>query len=375
MIELYTKRRQTILSIVVASLLLAPVGCQRPTDEVVADEGSATESPPVPVEYARLGRADMTRTIGASTTVQSARNSTVQTRAAGRLTGFSLRVGDRLEVGTVVARIEAPEVGLSIEEANRAVERAQSTVDDLVPLFEQGYVARRVYDDALGVLEQARASATRAAQARTELVVAASAAGVVTEVLVSDGELVMPNQVLARLVSLEELEAAAAIPERDAALIRVGMPATIVLADATAPPVIASVVRIAPVVNARTGTVDVTIRPTASDSTLWPGMFVTAYIVVDTHADALVVPKRALVWEADQAFAFVVVPAEGSGSAPTVDRRWVELGYEDARRAEVLEGIAESELVVVTGQTALEAGDRIELVLERDDLLTESAAP
>ena len=56
-------------------------------------------------------------------------------------------------------------------------------------------------------------------------------------------------------------------------------------------------------VDSRSGTIKVTVAIPAEEGLL-PGMYVSVELVTDVHEDALLVPKRALVYDDDQLFVF-----------------------------------------------------------------------
>src|SRR5690606_36547102 len=112
-----------------------------------------------------------------------------------------------------------------------------------------------------------------------------------------------------------------------------------------------TVTRIAPVVDAATGTIKVTVGlPDAGASpTFLPGMYATLELTTERREQALRVPKRALVREDDGAFVFTVV----GDRAKRVD---LVLGLEDGEWAEIVSGLEEGSAVVVEGQSGLKDG-------------------
>jgi RND family efflux transporter MFP subunit len=117
--------------------------------------------------------------------------------------------------------------------------------------------------------------------------------------------------------------------------------------------------QISPVVDTATGTVKVTIEAVRPPAEVRPGSFVTARIVRQRHADAVVLPKDAVVRELKEAHVFVAV-ADGDGLKAA--RREVTLGLEEDGRVEVLAGVTPGERLVVAGQGALKDGSRIRLL-------------
>jgi len=90
---------------------------------------------------------------------------------------------------------------------------------------------------------------------------------------------------------------------------------------------------------------------------------------------ATLVPKRALVYDREQPWAWVVQPGDS-----TAERRLVTPGYEDAERLEARAGVAPGERLIVVGQNGLKAGGKIRVVVADGEpvaapLETADAAP
>lgn len=364
----------------------------------------------VPVEVANVQRADLRRTVLGTTTLVAASQVGVTSEIAGELQQLSVEEGDRVEEGQIIARIVNEDVQITIVEAEQAVRRAQSEVDALTPLFEQGYLARRTYDEAVFQLESAQTSLRRARQTGGAQTVRAPVAGVVVERLVEAGELVVPNQALVEVAEVDRLEAVIAVPERELVALREGQVAEVVIPALGARRAEATVTRLDPTVDPQTGTIRVRLRladeATEGPLRLRPGMFTEVRVVTDVREQALAVPKRAVVYEAGDAWVFVVRdeverPVEGSGdddgsgddaeqgddggdgpgdddSEPRVDpfadltpyaveRVRVELGYEDRDIVEVVDGVTDGDRVVIVGQSGLDDTSVIVIPSERDD--------
>ena len=82
--------------------------------------------------------------------------------------------------------------------------------------------------------------------------------------------------------------------------------------------------------------------------------FNNVQIVLDTHENAVVLSKKALVFEDEQPHVFVVIDG-------TAERRSLELGYQDSERVEITSGVAPGESVVLVGQSALKEGSGVEV--------------
>ena len=124
----------------------------------------------------------------------------------------------------------------------------------------------------------------------------------------------------------------------------------------------ASIERIAPSVDAETGTVKVTLA-VPEQRGMRPGSFVNVQIVTDTHAGALVVPRSALVAEGRRWHLFRL-----KDDGPTVERVEIERGFEEGNRVEVTSvgGTARplnaGDRIVVVGASALSEGARVRVM-------------
>ena len=114
----------------------------------------------------------------------------------------------------------------------------------------------------------------------------------------------------------------------------------------------ATVARISPTIDARTGTFRATAYLPNESEELAPGMFGKFSVAYEEHIDALMIPKAAIVFEDNENIVFVV--EEGAAV-----RRSVSLGIEANEMIEVLGGLTNSEQVIVGGQSGLRNGSKV----------------
>jgi membrane fusion protein (multidrug efflux system) len=84
-------------------------------------------------------------------------------------------------------------------------------------------------------------------------------------------------------------------------------------------------------------------------------MFGRIGIVFDKHANALQIPRSAIVESAGQSSVFVI-------SEDVVERRLISTGYAESGQIEVLQGLDGTEEIVVVGQTSLKDGSKISVI-------------
>jgi membrane fusion protein (multidrug efflux system) len=173
-------------------------------------------------------------------------------------------------------------------------------------------------------------------------------AGTVTHRYIERGQQVNTSAPAFGVADLDRLQAQLAIPEREAHRVQVGQVARIILQEGAEPVATGAVERIRPVVDAASGTVQVTVTvPARSGETpLLPGQFVNVDVVTETLSDRITLPRTAVLVDGAAPRIFLI----NDGQAM---EREVGLGYSMGDRVEIRFGLNPGETVVVVGQDNL----------------------
>ncbi len=313
-----------------------------------------------------------------NTTLESIRQVTIHSQVNALVEAIPVEEGDRVEQGQLLARLNDEEIRNEYEQARIALEQSeislrqarvraqlsQANFDRSASLLEQKLISEQEFDqsalanqtDALAqeVSEQQTASnRARLEAAQLQLShtrILSSIGGVVTQRLIDVGSRVSPNQAVFVVEDFNPLWARIFVPEKDLSKLRPGESAKLRL-QAYPGREFSGVIRmVSPTVDVESGTVKVTLEVNRNLEVLRPGMFGTAYIATETHPNATVVPKRAVLRERDENKLFVI---RGDG---TVEKRTVVLGFSEESFAEVLSGLQAGEPVVTVGQEGLSDG-------------------
>ncbi len=319
-------------------------------DDSAAEEVRAT---PVKVTAVTIGPID--QSIASSATVQAERQADIVIEVTGTVEDLVAEEGDKVRVGQVLARLKNPALKGELERAEASFQRSSEEFDSVKGLFEQGFVARNAYDEAAHAFDTARVTVEQAREGYASRELTSPIAGTISAREIRFGEAVNPPRRAFHVVDLEALRVEVNLPEKDLARLKVGQRAVVrseVLDGIEAPGLLE---RISPVVDPATGTVKITVAIDPGDTPLRPGMFVNVDLVVDTHTEASLLPKRAVVYDEGEPLAFVVTDN-------IAKRTPLELGFADRDQVEVTGGLKPGDQVVIVGQSLLRDGAEVRIV-------------
>jgi RND family efflux transporter MFP subunit len=279
----------------------------------------------------------------------------VRARLEGELTTVSVREGQQVSAGQVLARFESTEQESSQKsaEADRAAAKAdlanaEWTYEQDASLYKAGAIAQRDFKNAEQAVAAARARlaaaearlSSSANQARDTRVIAPSA-GIVDKKMVENGEHVAKGAALFTIVRNGTLELAAAVPARNAGAVRVGQTVHLV-ADARR--FDGRVARVSPTIDPASRSITVYVEIPNPGGVIRGGTFATGRVVNQTLNNVLAVPTSALRQTADSGKPFVY-RIDGK----TVNVANVQLGAIDERQgvAQVIEGLQAGDRVIV----------------------------
>lgn len=228
---------------------------------------------------------DMATNVSLSGPLKAVRSAAVKAKVAGELQGLTVREGDSVRAGQVIARIDNTEGLARVRQASEQAEAAQAQVaiaqrqrDNNQALVNQGFISRTALDTSLANLDAAQASHKAALAALdiakkgladTEL--RAPINGQVASRLVQNGERVGLDARIVEIVDLSALELEAALAPADALAVRVGQKAELTIEGAPLR-VPATVARINPTAQAGSRSVLVYLQLHTTDG-LRQGLF------------------------------------------------------------------------------------------------------
>ena len=291
----------------------------------------------------------------------------VRARIEGDLTTVYVREGEQVRAGQLLASFEASaqESSRASAEADRVaanaeLSNAQWTLEQNASLFKAGAIAERDLKNSqqavaasqarvAAAVARLRASGNEARDTR----VFAPASGVIDKRLVDGGVHLAKGAPMFTIVRSQTLELAAAVPARQAAVVRVGQ---VVHFIADARRFDGKVARVSPTIDPTTRTVTVYVQVPNPGGTLRGGTFATGRVVSRTLTNVLAVPSGALRQGQEDGKPFVYrIDGKTLQVAP------VELGAVDEQQgiAQITSGLQAGEKIVVGNVGTLGRGMQV----------------
>lgn len=296
--------------------------------------------------------------------------------------------GEQVQAGQVLARLRDELARLDVEQARVRLAGANNQLTQAEKDHERNrnlaadtqggpaLLSQRDLDASEERLLSARnlvdADQVALHQAEVELrrcTIVAPIGGTVTERMISLGDTTTLGSVLFRVIDLSHPKAVFFRPQRELADLQVGQPLVATSEALPGTEIPGKVERISPAVDPVSGTVKVTAALEPGERVLPVGVLVRLKLVLDRKDDALLVPKRALLFEGPNVVCFVLRTSPEDGT-PRVARIVLRPGYEDPQFLEALpaengeSGLGPDDRVVVVGADRLADGDRVQIAAE-----------
>ena len=354
-----------------AGLLVAAgfwTGCPKDGKTAAKDQqdAKAATSPKadderVPVEVVELQRGRMEAVLRYSTNLEAESSVQVYAQAQRLVQELLAEEGQAVRRGQVLLRLQDDEQKSALTRISSQLGKARREHERQQNLFAKQLISEQAISEARYQVEQLEIALLDAERELSYTEVKAPISGVITSRLVNLGDNVKVGQHLFDLVDFDTIVARVFVPERQLARLRVGQPARILAPSLGNVAWDGTVLRVAPTVDPKSGTVRVTVKIPRHEA-MRPGLYVDVELVVAERLDALLLPKRALVYDDTDAFVYRL------RADLTVERLRVLPQLEDRENIEpgTADGLAPGDRIVIAGQAGLKTGAKVRLAGAQD---------
>ncbi len=326
------------------------------------------------------GSADEVLRLPAS--LEAPNEASLYARSQGYVRRLHADIGQQVKAGQLLAEIDTPELDEQLRqvEADVATSRAneelsRTTAERWQQLLEQKLVARQAAEEKFAdarakraALDSQTANLARLRQLQGFRRIVAPFAGTITARTVDVGQLVtaagsvsgqaagVGSGALFRIASGGALRVFVLVPQSQAAAIRPGQKAQLLLPEQAGAAYVARVVRSAGAIDPQSRALRVELVVEDAGAALLPGAYAQVGFTVPASTTALRLPVSTLIFRGKGPMVAVMTPDN------RVDLRPVQLGRDFGTEYEVATGVAANDEVIVNPPDSLRAGQAVQRV-------------
>jgi membrane fusion protein, multidrug efflux system len=311
--------------------------------------GKGGPQPPVTLEFtqadlARVEAQPLSRWLPVSGALQPVRQATVKAKVSGDVRQITVREGETVQFGQLLARIDTADLEAKLAERTGALESAKAqlaltekTRATNVALLKQNFISQNAFDNsessfsvAQGGVKSAEAQVQIARNALKDALALSPLNGIVAKRHVQPGEKVAFDSPLVTVVDLKDMELQAMVPAVDVPELAIGKAVELTIDGFGERRFTGRIERMNPATEPGTRAIIVYVGIPNPDAALRGGMFATGRIALAASLPVATLPATAVRTEGGQTFVWTV---EGG----KLVRRMVVTGRRDdaAGRVEV----------------------------------------
>lgn len=285
-------------------------------------------------------------------TARASESIAITSKLSERVERVRFESGQRVEAGQVLVDLDVGGDVADLDAARTAYREAQRQYERQRQLAEQRLVPTSTVDAQRAARDAAQARVQQAMARVSDRAIVAPFAGVLGLREVSPGQLLQPGTPITTLDAVDTMQVDFAVPEVRLSRLAEGLVVE-ARSDAWQGQVFRGrVVSVDSRIDVATRSVTVRAAVENPDRKLLPGMLL-AINVLEVERPALVVPEIAVLQNGTRSFVYRV------GEGDTAELVPVRVGSRERGRAEIVEGLAEGERIVVDGTVKLRPGQPV----------------
>jgi len=346
------------------------------------------EDPATSVETFTAESKDISRQIKSFGNIRAQEIVQITPQVTNRITQVYAELGDTVQQGDVLAKIyDAPfrdqyqQAQSQLEQSRSSYERDSLQFKRQKKLFEKQLISSTEFEDAKATfqnskaqLQSSKANLTESRENLENTKIKSPVYGVVLTRNISEGDLASSGQVAYEIANLVGYQTRVYLPLEEWRNVEIGQPVTFRVSNQADISGRGRVTHISPRLDPTTGLGEVVISLTERGSSIYQGVLVESTINVETHKDAVVIPRAALIEnvqtliepesnsiQLERTYSAFVVQGDSIAT-----KRDLKLGIEQGDQIEILEGLQPGDQIVITGQNSLEDSSKVQVAGQND---------
>ena len=285
-----------------------------------------------------------------SSTVQANVVNNIASQAAGRIRKQNVEVGDFVKKGQVLAEMDRAQ----LDQAALTLKNNETELERIKALYEEGGVSQSDYETAELTYNVSKSTYDNLLE---NTVLIAPVDGVITARNYDSGDMYAMSSPIYTLQQITPVKMLVPISEMDYTKVKQGDKVSLTVDAIPGRTFSGSVVRVYPVIDPSSHTFNVEVHVANTDRAIRPGMYARVTVTFGIN-NSIVLPDTAVLKQQGSGVRTVLV----LNSDNTVEARIVTLGLHFDGNYEILSGLEGGETVVVTGNSSLNEGDKVEVI-------------
>ncbi|SHJ19790.1 RND family efflux transporter, MFP subunit [Tangfeifania diversioriginum] len=320
----------------------------------------------VPVSVEDVKPQSIQQFVTTTGTVNATSQVTVNSEMAGEYylqtnpaTGRTFKLGDRVQKGQTIIRLEDEEYenSIAIEAVELNLEISQQEYEKQKSLYEKGGVTLYELRNSEVSKTNAQYNYENAQLQLAKMNIKAPFTGVIVELPnYTSGTRVASGSPMFTLMSYTDMFMEINLPEKSITELEVGQDVLVTNYTLPEDTLKGTITQLSPAISTETRTFTGKIDIDNPELKLRPGMFVKADIITAEKDSTIVIPKDIIMSAGRGKYVFVV----GRNSA--ADDRWITTGIENQNNVEVLEGLQVNDRLIIRGFETLRDDSKVKII-------------
>ena len=302
-------------------------------------------------DLASVQAKSLARWLPVSGTLEPVRQATVKAKVSGEVRQITVREGETVKAGQLLARIDTADLDARLIERQGQLESAQAqaamaekTLHTNQKLLKQNFISQNAFDSAESTLNvtkgsvmSAQAQVRLAQNALNDALAASPLSGVVAKRHAQPGEKVGFDAPLVTVVDLKDLELQALVPAMEIPELKIGMTVDLTVDGFGERKFTGRIERISPSTVPGTRAIHIFVGIPNAKNELRGGMFATGRIALGESGAIKTLPATAVRTDAGQPYVWLIDKGKLVRRSVTVGRRDEEAGLVELK-SELPEG-------------------------------------
>lgn len=309
----------------------------------------------IPVETSLVTTGNITAFYPSTTSLESEHDANVVAKVGGIVEKYFVEEGDKVKAGQILVQLETERLKLELSRSEANLNKLKNDLKRTESIYKKNLVSFETFEKLKFEYDSLKAAYQLTKLELTFATVKAPIDGVISKRYVKVGNMITTNESVYHITDFDPLHAIIYVPEKELYKIKENQLVILHVDARITNTYQAFVKRISPIVDPNSGTFKVTIEVADPNAELKPGMFGRLQIIYDTHENTLLIDKKALITEDKRSSVFVVRDGRAF-------KQQVKTGFIDDKKIEILTGLKEKDVYVITGQNSLKDDSLIEIL-------------